>query len=183
MPSPERILLITGILLLLSVLATKVGGRLGVPGLLLFLAIGMLAGSDGPGGIWFDNYAVAQFVGTVALIFILYSGGLATGWKEVRPVLWPGLSLATFGVLGTMLLTGAFVHYLLGLGWLEALLLGAVVSSTDASAVFSVLRERAVRLKGSIRPLLEFESGTNDPMAVFLTVGLIAVLSEPNRSL
>lgn len=183
MPSPERILLITGILLLLSVLATKLGGRLGVPGLLLFLAIGMLAGSDGPGGIWFDNYAVAQFVGTVALVFILYTGGTSTRWKEVRPVLGPGLSLATLGVLGTMLLTGAFVHYLVGVGWLEALLLGAVVSSTDASAVFSVLRERAVQLGGSIRPLLEFESGTNDPMAVFLTVGLISLLSTPDKSL
>lgn len=169
-------------MLLLSVLATKLGGRLGVPGLLLFLAIGMLAGSDGPGGIWFDNYALAQFVGTVALMFILYSGGLFTRWSMVRPILGPGLSLASVGVFITMLATGAFAYWVLDLRWLEALLLGAIVSSTDASAVFGVLRERAVRLRKPLRPLLEFESGTNDPMAVFLTVGLTLLLTQPGMS-
>lgn len=169
-------------MLLLSVLATKLGGRLGVPGLLLFLAIGMLAGSDGPGGIWFDNYALAQFVGTVALVFILYSGGLFTRWSTVRPILGPGLSLASVGVFITMLATGAFAYWVLDLRWLEALLLGAIVSSTDASAVFGVLRERAVRLRKPLRPLLEFESGTNDPMAVFLTVGLTLLLTQPGMS-
>ncbi|MCS7068693.1 MAG: potassium/proton antiporter [Meiothermus sp.] len=182
MPKPELILLVAGVLLLLSVLATKLGGRLGVPGLLLFLAIGMLAGSDGPGGIWFDNYALAQFVGTVALVFILYSGGLFTRWSAVRPILGPGLSLASVGVFITMLATGAFAHWVLKLGWLEALLLGAIVSSTDASAVFGILRERAVRLRKPLRPLLEFESGTNDPMAVFLTVGLTLLLTQPGMS-
>ncbi|RDI95334.1 potassium/proton antiporter [Meiothermus sp. QL-1] len=182
MPKAELILLVVGVLLLLSVLAAKLGGRLGVPGLLLFLAIGMLAGSDGPGGIWFDNYALAQFVGTVALVFILYSGGLFTRWSAVRPILGAGLSLATLGVLFTMLLTGAFARYVLELGWLEALLLGAIVSSTDASAVFSVLRERAVRLRRHLKPLLEFESGTNDPMAIFLTVGLTTLLTQPAAS-
>lgn len=182
LPKPEILLLIVGALLLLSVLATKLGGRLGVPGLLLFLAIGMLAGSDGPGGIWFDNYYVAQFIGTVALVFILYSGGLFTRWNAVRPVLGAGLSLATLGVFFTMLLTGMFAHWVLDLGWLEALLLGAIVSSTDASAVFGVLRERAVRLRKPLRPLLEFESGTNDPMAVFLTVGLTALITRPEMS-
>ncbi len=179
LPRPEILLLIAGILLLLSVLASRLGGRLGVPGLLLFLGIGMLAGSDGPGGIWFDNYALAQLVGTVALVFILFSGGLFTRWSTVRPILGPGLSLATLGVLLTMLLTGAFARWVLNLGWLEALLLGAIVSSTDASAVFSVLRERAVRLRRPLRPLLEFESGTNDPMAIFLTMGLVLLLTRP----
>lgn len=182
MPRPETILLVAAILLLLSVLATRVGGRLGIPGLLLFLLIGMLAGSDGPGGIWFDNYAVAQFVGTVALVFILYSGGLSTRWSTVQPVLWPGLSLATLGVLFTMLLTAGFARLVLDLTWNEALLLGAIVSSTDASAVFGVLRERAVLLHGNLRPLLEFESGTNDPMAVFLTVSLTTLLVQPEQS-
>ncbi|MBO1438069.1 potassium/proton antiporter [Meiothermus sp. CFH 77666] len=182
MPRAELILLVAGVLLLLSVLATKLGGRLGVPGLLLFLAIGMLAGSDGPGGIWFDNYALAQFVGTVALVFILYSGGLFTRWSTVRPILGPGLSLASVGVFITMLATGAFAYWVLDLRWLEALLLGAIVSSTDASAVFGVLRERAVRLRKPLRPLLEFESGTNDPMAVFLTVGLTLLLTQPGMS-
>lgn len=182
LPKPETFLLVVGTLLLLSVLASKLGGRLGVPGLLLFLAIGMLAGSDGPGGIWFDNYHLAQLIGTVALVFILYSGGLFTRWNAVRPVLGAGLSLATLGVLLTMLLTGAFAYWALNLSWLEALLLGAIVSSTDASAVFGVLRERAVRLRGHLRPLLEFESGTNDPMAVFLTIGLTALLTRPEMS-
>jgi len=182
LPKPEILLLIVGTLLLLSVLATKLGGRLGVPGLLLFLGIGMLAGSDGPGGIWFDNYGLAQFVGTVALVFILYSGGLFTRWGAVRPILGPGLSLATLGVFITMLATGAFAYWVLDLRWLEALLLGAIVSSTDASAVFGVLRERAVRLRKPLRPLLEFESGTNDPMAVFLTVGLTLLLTQPGMS-
>lgn len=182
MPRAELILLVAGVLLLLSVLATKLGGRLGVPGLLLFLAIGMLAGSDGPGGIWFDNYALAQFVGTVALVFILYSGGLFTRWGTVRPILGPGLSLSSVGVFITMLATGAFAYWVLDLRWLEALLLGAIVSSTDASAVFGVLRERAVRLRKPLRPLLEFESGTNDPMAVFLTVGLTLLLTQPGMS-
>jgi len=182
LPRPETLLLVAAVLLLLSVLASKLGGRLGVPGLLLFLVIGMLAGSDGPGGIWFDNYYAAQLVGTVALIFILYSGGLLSRWNTVRPVLGAGLSLATFGVLLTMLLTGAFAYWALSWGWLEALLLGAIVSSTDASAVFGVLRERAVRLRKHLRPLLEFESGTNDPMAVFLTIGLTALLTRPEMS-
>jgi len=182
LPRPETLLLVAATLLLLSVLATKLGGRLGVPGLLLFLVIGMLAGSDGPGGIWFDNYYAAQLIGTVALIFILYSGGLFTRWNAVRPVLGAGLSLATVGVVLTTLLTGVFAHWLLNLSWLEALLLGAIVSSTDASAVFGVLRERAVRLRKHLRPLLEFESGTNDPMAVFLTIGLTALLTRPEMN-
>ncbi|MCS7057800.1 MAG: potassium/proton antiporter [Meiothermus sp.] len=182
LPKVELILLVAGVLLLLSVLASKLGGRLGIPGLLLFLAIGMLAGSDGPGRIWFDNYPLAQFVGTVALVFILYSGGLFTRWTAVRPILGAGLSLATLGVLLTALLTGVFAHYVLELSWLEALLLGAIVSSTDASAVFSVLRQRAIRLKKHIKPLLEFESGSNDPMAIFLTVGLTLLLTQPQMS-
>lgn len=182
MPSTEQILLVTGALLLLSILASKLGGRLGIPGLLVFLSIGMLAGSDGPGGIPFENYALTQFVGTVALVFILYSGGLSTRWQTVQPIFWPGLSLATLGVLFTMVLTGVFAHCIAGLSWLEGLLLGAVVSSTDASAVFSVLRERSVGLRKPIRPLLEFESGTNDPMAVFLTVGLTSLLAHPGQN-
>ncbi len=172
-------ILITSVLLLIGLLASKIGGRLGVPGLLLFLVIGMLAGSEGPGGIEFDNYRVTQFVGIVTLTFILYSGGLETNWRHTRPVLWPGLALATVGVLLTTALVGGVAHALLGLPWLTSFLLGAVVSSTDASAVFSVLKERALGLKGQIRPLLEFESGVNDPMAVFLVVGLTALLAHP----
>ncbi|MBB6096861.1 cell volume regulation protein A [Deinobacterium chartae] len=167
---------------LLSIIATKVSGRLGIPGLLVFLAIGMLAGSEGLGGIDFDDPLAAQFLGILGLSFILFSGGLATQWRTVRPVLGPGLALATLGVAFTTLLVGLFATWLLGISLVEGLLLGAVVSSTDASAVFSVLRERALGLKGQVKPLLEFESGINDPMAVFLTIGLTELALHPEQS-
>lgn len=172
-------ILITSALLLLGLLASKVGGRLGVPGLVLFLVIGMLAGSEGPGGIDFENYGLTQAVGIITLAFILYSGGLETNWKRTRPVQAPGLVLATLGVLLTTTLVAVVARGLLGLPWLTSFLLGAVVSSTDASAVFSVLKERALGLKGQIKPLLEFESGVNDPMAIFLVIGLTSLIAHP----
>ncbi|SMB79113.1 potassium/proton antiporter [Deinococcus hopiensis] len=172
-------ILIVSALLLLGLLASKVGGRLGVPGLVLFLVIGMLAGSEGPGGIEFENYGLTQAVGIITLAFILYSGGLETNWKHTRPALRGGLALATLGVLLTTSLVAAVAHVLLDLPWLTSFLLGAVVSSTDASAVFSVLKERALGLKGQIKPLLEFESGVNDPMAIFLVIGLTSLIGHP----
>ena len=175
-------ILVAGALLLLSIVGSKASGRLGVPGLLLFLGVGMLAGSDGPGGIAFDNYQLAQWAGTVALCFILFQGGLSTEWSLVRPVLKKSLSLATLGVVLTTALVGAFAHWVFGFSWLLALLLGAVVSSTDASAVFTVLKERRLGLRGEITPLLELESGGNDPMAVFLTAALITLIQHPEQS-
>jgi len=139
----------------------------------------MLAGSDGPGGIYFNNPKIAQFLGVVALTFILFSGGLETKWESIRPVVKNGISLATLGVLITALLVGVFSHYLLGISITEGLLLGAVVSSTDAAAVFSILRSRSVGLKGNLRPLLEFESGSNDAMAYFLTISFIELVGHP----
>ncbi len=180
---PSLVLLISGALLLTSLLASKLGGRLGLPGLLLFLVIGMLAGSEGVGGIPFDDYALTQLIGTVALAFILFNGGLETNWRTTRPVLWAGVSLATLGVLLTMTVVGVAAHYLLGVPWVLSLLLGAVVAPTDASAVFSVLKERALGFKGQIRPLLEFESGINDPTAVALVLGLTALAGQPDLSL
>ena len=177
MSSIEHILLTASILLLLSVLASKASAKLGVPALLLFLVLGMLAGSDGPGGIYFDNAAWAQSLGVVALTLILFSGGLDTEWSSVQRVIWPGLALSTIGVLITTLLVGVFAKILLGFSLLEGVLLGSIVSSTDAAAVFSVLRARSVGLKGGVRPLLELESGSNDPMAVFLTTGLIGIMT------
>ncbi|GGN42002.1 potassium/proton antiporter [Deinococcus daejeonensis] len=174
----ELFLLIVGVLLMGSLLMSRIGGRLGIPGLLLFLGVGMLAGSDGL-GIQFHDYRLAQAIGTVALCFILFQGGLDTNWAHTRPVVRRGLSLATVGVLGTAGIMAAFVHYAFGFPWLTAWLLGAVVSSTDASAVFSVLKERQLGLKGDVAPLLEFESGGNDPMAVFLTVGLLELIANP----
>ncbi|GHF48711.1 cell volume regulation protein A [Deinococcus metalli] len=167
------------VLLLLGLVASKLGGRLGIPGLVLFLGIGMLAGSEGPGGIDFENYPLTQAVGILTLAFILYSGGLETDWRYTRPVLRDGLLLATLGVVLTTGLVAVVAHALLALPWLTSILLGAVVSSTDASAVFSVLKERALGLKGRIRPMLEFESGVNDPMAVFLVIGLTSLIAHP----
>jgi cell volume regulation protein A len=179
-PSIESILIGAALLLLLSVVASKASGRLGVPSLLIFLAIGMLAGSDGPGGIYFDDPWTAQLLGVIALALILFAGGLDTTWRSVRPVLWRGLALSTAGVLLTAMLVGWFASTVLEFTLLEGLLLGAIVSSTDAAAVFAILRSRNVSLSGQLKPLLELESGSNDPMAVFLTLALLRLLVEPD---
>jgi potassium/hydrogen antiporter len=173
------LLLIIALLLLAALGASKLSYRLGVPGLLLFLAIGMLAGSDGPGGIWFDDANLAQSFGVLALAFILFAGGMDTDQRAIRPVLWHGLSLSTLGVALTAALVGGFAHLLLETTLLEAMLLGAIVSSTDAAAVFSILRSKSVSMKGRTQELLELESGSNDPMAVLLTVGLIEAITHP----
>ncbi|QHS51738.1 potassium/proton antiporter [Edaphobacter sp. 12200R-103] len=178
----EQILIIMAILLALGVVASKASSKLGVPALLLFLLIGILAGSEGPGRIPFDNAGLAQSVGVVALAFILFAGGLDTNWRVVAPVLWQALSLASIGVFITAIIVGWFSTVLLGVDWLHGLLVGAIVSSTDAAAVFSVLRSQGISLKGRIQPLLELESGTNDPMAVFLTVGIIHLIQSPGQS-
>jgi cell volume regulation protein A len=178
--STDILLLSASGLLVLSVLASKISGRFGVPALLLFLAIGMLAGSDGPGGIAFDNPWIAKSLGVLALAYILFSGGLDTQWTSLRRVLWQGLSLSTLGVLLTAALVGAFAMRVLNFSLTEGLLLGAVVSSTDAAAVFSILKARNVSLQRRLQPLLEFESASNDPMAVFLTLAVIRLIAEPS---
>ncbi|MEX1018228.1 MAG: potassium/proton antiporter [Litorilinea sp.] len=177
MVSFDLILLGIAVLLLLSVVSSRASGRLGVPALLLFMLIGMLAGSEGIGGIEFDDPGIAQSLGTVALIFILFSGGFDTVWAQVRTVLWPGTMMATVGVVITAGLIGLLITLLLGFSWLEALLLGAIVSSTDAAAVFAVLRSRGVGLRAPLQPLIELESGSNDPMAIFLTTALIGLIT------
>jgi potassium/hydrogen antiporter len=179
----ENILLGAAILLLLSIIASKASGRLGIPALLLFLFVGMLAGSEGPGGIYFDDPWISQLVGVAALAFILFDGGLSTEWHIIRPVFSKGLALSTLGVLVTAISVGLFATLVLGFSILEGLLLGSIVSSTDAAAVFSILRSRDVQLKGQLEPLLELESGSNDPMAVFLTIGITQAILNPNDSL
>lgn len=181
--STENILLLGSVLLFVSILASKTSYRLGIPVLIIFLIIGMLAGSDGPGGIYFNDPGIAQFLGIVALTFILFSGGLDTKWDSVKPVLKNGIALSTLGVAITAIIVGVFVSYYLGLSLTEGLLVGSIVSSTDAAAVFSILRSRNIGLKGNIRPLLEFESGSNDPMAYFLTVNLTYLVVHPEASL
>jgi potassium/hydrogen antiporter len=174
----ETVMLGTAILLLLSVISSRASGRLGVPALLLFLVIGMLAGSEGIGGIEFDDAAIAQSMGVIALIFILFSGGFDTVWAQVRVVLASGLALATVGVILTAGLMALLATYVLGFNWYEALLLGAIVSSTDAAAVFAVLRSRGVGLRTPLQPLIELESGSNDPMAIFLTIAMIGLITN-----
>ena len=169
-------------LIILSILTIKLSNRFGIPSLVLFLAIGMLAGSDGLGGITFDNPDLVRSLGITALILILFSGGLDTEWAAIRPIVWQGLSLSTIGVLVTALLIGVFVSWVQGFSFLEGLLLGAVVSSTDAAAVFMVLRARKTKIPRRLIQLLEFESGSNDPMAVVLTIALIQLLTEPSTS-
>ena len=178
----EYVLLVACILLLVSIVTSKVASKLGIPVLLLFLVVGMLAGSDGPGGIVFDDSWAAQLLSVMALALILFSGGQSTRWSEVRPTFSRAILLATVGVLLTGGLLGWFVSRLLGWPLLRGMLVGAIVSSTDAAAVFAVLRSKGVSLRGELRPLLELESSSNDPMAVLLTVGVIALLQDPTAS-
>ena len=177
-----NILLIGSILLLISVIAGKTTNRLGVPTLIFFLIVGVLAGSEGIGGIHFDNAGLAQFIGITALNFILFSGGLDTNWQIIKPVLWRGIALSTLGVFLTAASVGVFVHYVFGFTILEGMLLGSIVSATDAAAVFSILRSKGIGLKGYLRPLLELESGSNDPMAYFLTISLTSIVASGNLS-
>jgi len=182
MASFEFILVTGSFLVILSIASGYASGRLGIPSLLLFLAIGMLAGSDGPGGIEFDNPRLTQYIGVLALVFILFAGGLDTNWRAVRPVVWSAFSLSTLGVCVSTVLIGWFASSTLDFSFLEGLLLGAIVSATDAAAVFTILRAKSIRLQGNLSPLLEFESGSNDPTAAILTVGLIELLSHPSTS-
>lgn len=170
-------------MLLLSVFAGKTSFRFGVPILLLFLSIGMLAGSDGIGGIHFDNPQIAQFIGVVSLNFILFSGGLDTNWNSVKPILKQGMVLSTLGVLLTALSLGTFVYYVTDFTFYESMLLGSIVSSTDAAAVFSILRSKSLALKSNLRPTLELESGSNDPMAYVLTIAFLTLVVNQDQSI
>ncbi|TVQ79033.1 MAG: potassium/proton antiporter [Bradymonadales bacterium] len=178
----ESIVTIASVLLIVSVVISKAFGRFGIPGLLLFLVIGMIAGSQEFLAVELDYAGFAQTIGIIALCFILFSGGMDTLLAEVKPVIKEGFLLSSIGVLGTALLVGGFGYFVLDFRWLEAFLLGAIVSSTDAAAVFSVLRQNSLSLKAKLKPLLEFESGSNDPMAVFLTVGLVGLLLTPEAT-
>ena len=175
----ENILFIGSILLFLSILAGKTSYKFGVPTLVLFLLIGMIAGSDGL-GIQFHNPEIAQFIGIVSLNFILFSGGLDTNWKSIKPVLGQGIALSTIGVLLTATSLGVFVWAISDFTIYEGLLLGAIVSSTDAAAVFSILRSKSLALKYRLRSTLELESGSNDPMAYVMTIAFLGLVLNPN---
>jgi len=172
----DQLILLGGLLLLAGIVSSKFSIRLGLPVLVLFLVVGMLAGEDGPGGIPFDNFAVAHAIGTLALAIILFDGGVQTKLSSLSAAWKPAVLLATLGVLMTALVTGAAAAYILGIPLLTGMLLGSIAGSTDAAAVFAVLRAQGVHLRHRIAATLEVESGCNDPMAIFLTVGLIQVL-------
>lgn len=176
----ENIILLVSVLLFISIIASKTSGKIGIPSLVLFLVIGIMAGSEGIGKIEFEDFQAAQFMGIMALTLILFSGGLDTKWESIKPITKNGISLATLGVLFTALPIGLFVYWFLDFGIWEGLLLGAIVSSTDAAAVFSILRSKSIGLKNNLRPTLELESGSNDPMAYLLTISFTYLLINPN---
>ena len=178
----EIVLLVVSVLFFLSILAGKASSRLGVPALLLFLGVGMLFGSDGL-GIQFEDIHIAQNVGTIALCIILFSGGLDTKISEIRPIIAQGVILATIGVFLTAIITGVIIWSILGMtmasagiGLLTSLLLASTMASTDSASVFSILRSKGLHLKNNLRPMLELESGSNDPMAYVLVISLISII-------
>ena len=180
----ENILLIGSILLFVSIVVSKTGYRFGIPTLLVFLLVGMLFGSDGL-GLQFHDAGEAQFIGMMALSIILFSGGMDTKYSDIKPVLPQGILLSTFGVLLTTIFTGFFIYWISGfsnvsitMSLMTAMLLAATMSSTDSASVFNILRSQSMNLKHNLRPMLELESGSNDPMAYMLTIVLIQVISS-----
>ena len=179
--SDAELILVAGLLMAAGLVAAKFADRLRVPGLLLFLGLGMLAGSDGVGGVEFDDFELTRTLGTIGLVLILFEGGLAAGWREIRPVLGTAVSLATIGTIATALLTGAAASWLFGLSYLEGLIIGSAVAATDSAAIFAVLR--GSRLRRPLARALEGESGLNDPLAVILVLGFIDWLEGPSYGL
>lgn len=182
--SAENVLLVGSILLFVSIVVGKTGYKFGVPALLVFLFVGMLFGSDGL-GIQFHNASEAQFIGMLALSIILFSGGMDTKLNEIRPIWVQGVVLSTAGVLLTAVLTGLFIWWLSGMSWtnihfplLTSLLLASTMSSTDSASVFAILRTQKINLRNNLRPMLELESGSNDPMAYMLTIVLIQMINS-----
>lgn len=173
---------LAAIVLMFCVAFSKFFSRFGVPSLLLFVFLGMLFGSDGIVGIPFDNYRLAEEVCSTALIFIMFYGGFGTNWKAARPVAVPAILMSSLGVVITCALTGLFCHFILHMRLLEGFLVGAVISSTDAASVFSILRSKKLNLKGGTASLLEIESGSNDPMSYMLTIVILSMM-EPGTNI
>lgn len=173
----SEILLILSVILLCCSFVNTLAGKTGTPALLLFMALGMVFGSDGIFKIPFDNYELMQQISTISLVFIIFYGGFSTKWKTAKPVVKQAAVLSTAGVLLTALLTCVFCHYVLKISFAESFVIGAVISSTDAASVFAILRSKKLNLKYSTAPLLELESGSNDPFSYMLTIIGIAVLT------
>ncbi|TYO95108.1 potassium/proton antiporter [Desulfallas thermosapovorans] len=176
MNSTDQIIFLFAILLIAGIITTRFSARLGVPSLILYIAVGMFLNNF----IYFDNASLAQLGAMMALVVILFEGGMQTRWEDVRPVLIPSISLATVGVLLTSLSIGVLAKLILDITWLEGLLFGAIVGSTDAAAVFAVLGDK--NIKPRLKTTLEAESGSNDPMAVFLTISFIQLIQMPDMN-
>jgi cell volume regulation protein A len=172
------LILIAGVLLAAGIVGALLADRVRVPALLLFLALGMLAGSEGIGGINFENYELARTLGTIALVLILFEGGLTAGWSEIKPVLGTAASLATLGTLATALIAGVAAKWIFGLTWLEGMIVGAAIAATDSAAIFAVLRNST--LEKRLARSLEGESGMNDPVALLLVIGFVEWIQQPN---
>src|ERR687891_895515 len=175
--SDHELILIAGFLLAIGLAAAKVADRVRVPGLLLFLGLGMLAGSEGIGGVEFADAELTRTLGTIGLVLILFEGGLSAGWGEIRPVVGTAVSLATLGTILTALIAGAAAIWLFDVGTLEGLIIGSAVAATDSAAIFAVLR--GSRLRRRLARTLEGESGMNDPVPLLLVVGFIDWIESP----
>ncbi len=175
-------ILLGSLLIMAGILSSLIALRFGAPLLLVFLLVGVLAGAGGPGGLKFNDVGLTYAVGSIALALILFDGGLRTRFASIRNVVAPSVMLATVGVLVTTILTAPVAKYALGIGWVEALLMGAVVASTDAAAVFLLINSGGLRLRPRVRNTLEVESGTNDPFAVFLALLLVEILAVGGHS-
>ena len=180
--STEIAFLVLGGLLLATVLAGILSSRFGLPALIGFLGLGMFIGVDGPGGIAFDDYVLTQGIGVACLTFILFSGGLDTDWRDVRRVALPALTLATLGVLISAVIVALSSVLILGFNAYQGFLLGAIVASTDAAAVFAILRSTELDLHGDVPAVIEVESGSNDPMAIFLVGAALIFITTPESA-
>lgn len=178
-----ELMIIGGLILLICISSSKILYRFGVPMLLIFIVLGMLFGSDGLVGIYFDNYDLTSIICSLALVFIMFYGGFGTNWNTARKSALPSILMSSFGVIITAGLTGLFCYFVLRTSLLEGLLIGAVVGSTDAASVFSILRSQKLNLKGTLAPLLEIESGSNDPIAYMLTIIILTLMSNGGAAL
>lgn len=173
-----ELMIISGLVLLICITSSKMLYKFGVPMLLIFIVLGMLFGSDGIVGIYFDNYDLTSTLCSIALVFIMFYGGFGTNWKMAKPVANQSILMSTFGVIITSLLTGVFCYFILNTSLLEGLLIGSIVGSTDAASVFTILRSQKLNLKSEIASLLEVESGSNDPIAYMMTLSIVMIMSS-----
>ena len=173
-----ELMIISGLVLLICITSSKMLYKFGVPMLLIFIVLGMLFGSDGIVGLYFDNYDLTSTLCSIALVFIMFYGGFGTNWKMAKPVAKQSILMSTFGVIITSLLTGVFCYFILNTSLLEGLLIGSIVGSTDAASVFTILRSQKLNLKSEIASLLEVESGSNDPIAYMMTLSIVMIMSS-----